>query len=68
MQKTMELFSQRLTTIELQALVKRKNTDRWNSQCINILKGEMAVVGPRPERPNFVKRKKGCRFMKLDML
>ena len=24
-------------------------------QCINILKGEMAVVGPRPERPNFVK-------------
>ena len=25
------------------------------SQCINILKGEMAVVGPRPERPNFVK-------------
>lgn len=23
-------------------------------QCINILKGEMAVVGPRPERPNFV--------------
>jgi lipopolysaccharide/colanic/teichoic acid biosynthesis glycosyltransferase len=24
-------------------------------QCINILKGEMAVVGPRPERPNFVR-------------
>ena len=24
-------------------------------QCINILKGEMAVIGPRPERPNFVK-------------
>jgi exopolysaccharide biosynthesis polyprenyl glycosylphosphotransferase len=23
-------------------------------QCVNILKGEMAVVGPRPERPNFV--------------
>jgi exopolysaccharide biosynthesis polyprenyl glycosylphosphotransferase len=23
-------------------------------QCINILKGEMAVVGPRPERPHFV--------------
>ena len=24
-------------------------------QCINILKGDMAVIGPRPERPNFVK-------------
>lgn len=23
-------------------------------QCINILRGEMAVVGPRPERPHFV--------------
>jgi exopolysaccharide biosynthesis polyprenyl glycosylphosphotransferase len=24
-------------------------------QCINILSGDMAVIGPRPERPNFVK-------------
>jgi len=24
-------------------------------QCLNILKGEMALIGPRPERPNFVK-------------
>jgi exopolysaccharide biosynthesis polyprenyl glycosylphosphotransferase len=24
-------------------------------QCINILKGDMAVIGPRPERPKFVK-------------
>ena len=24
-------------------------------QCINILKGDMAVIGPRPERPEFVK-------------
>lgn len=23
-------------------------------QCLNILKGEMAIVGPRPERPEFV--------------
>ncbi len=24
-------------------------------QCINILKGEMSLIGPRPERPVFVK-------------
>jgi exopolysaccharide biosynthesis polyprenyl glycosylphosphotransferase len=24
-------------------------------QCINILKGDMAIVGPRPERPEFIK-------------
>ena len=25
-------------------------------QCINILKGEMSLIGPRPERPIFVKQ------------
>ena len=25
-------------------------------QCINVLKGEMSVIGPRPERPQFFKR------------
>ena len=25
-------------------------------QCINVLKGEMSLVGPRPERPHFVKK------------
>jgi lipopolysaccharide/colanic/teichoic acid biosynthesis glycosyltransferase len=25
-------------------------------QCINILRGEMSMVGPRPERPEFVEQ------------
>jgi len=25
-------------------------------QCVNVLKGEMSLVGPRPERPHFVKK------------
>jgi lipopolysaccharide/colanic/teichoic acid biosynthesis glycosyltransferase len=28
-------------------------------QFINILRGEMAVIGPRPERPHFVKEIRG---------
>ena len=25
-------------------------------QCLNILKGEMSIIGPRPERPEFTKK------------
>ena len=38
-------------------LLRRFHFDE-TPQLINILKGEMSVVGPRPERPFFVKRLK----------
>jgi lipopolysaccharide/colanic/teichoic acid biosynthesis glycosyltransferase len=34
-------------------------------QLINVLKGEMSLVGPRPERMHFVKRHKALREMRL---
>ncbi len=36
------------------ALLRRTRMDEI-PQFINVLKGEMALVGPRPERPNFVR-------------
>ena len=35
-------------------LLRNKRIDEI-PQCINILKGEMSLIGPRPERPVFVK-------------
>ncbi len=34
-------------------LLRRTRLDEL-PQCVNILKGEMALIGPRPERPEFV--------------
>jgi lipopolysaccharide/colanic/teichoic acid biosynthesis glycosyltransferase len=55
MQKRAALFGPRPTTVESPLLATCCGSHELMN-CLNVIQGDMSIIGPRPERPQFVEQ------------